>query len=134
MIMPTYLEILMSHLDWEIQFGAALSVGIDIDHQAIASARQNAALNNVGPEKMQLHLVRSETCPAVINSRGIAEEQSSNDVEVVSETEKYDIVIANILLNPLLDLAENIVSYAKPGAVIGLSGILSEQVTSRNKK
>lgn len=46
------------------------------------------------------------------------------------ETEKYDIVVANILLNPLLDLAENIISYAKPGAIVALSGILSEQVNS----
>lgn len=44
------------------------------------------------------------------------------------EEEKYDIVIANILLNPLLELADKIVSYAKPGATVGVSGILSEQV------
>jgi len=49
---------------------------------------------------------------------------------IISETGKYDVVIANILLNPLLDLADDIVSYAKPGAVIGLSGILSDQVSS----
>lgn len=45
-----------------------------------------------------------------------------------NEAEKYDIVVANILLNPLLDLAEDIIYYAKPGAVVALSGILSEQV------
>ncbi|PON81838.1 S-adenosyl-L-methionine-dependent methyltransferase [Trema orientale] len=110
-----------------LKFGAS-SVGIDIDPQAIASARQNAALNDIGPEKLQLHLVPSKTCSPVTDSCEIAEEQSSNEVEVISEKEKYDVVIANILLTPLLDLAENIVSYAKPGAVIGLSGILSEQV------
>lgn len=82
---------------------------------------------------MQLHLVPSKTSSQVMDLHGIAEEQRSNKVEAISETEKYDIVIANILLNPLLDLAEKIMSYAKPGAVIGLSGILSEQVTSSNK-
>ncbi|PON34142.1 S-adenosyl-L-methionine-dependent methyltransferase [Parasponia andersonii] len=110
-----------------LKFGAS-SVGIDIDPQAIASARQNAALNDIGPEKLQLHLVPSKTCSPVTDSCEIAEEQISNEVEVISEKEKYDVVIANILLTPLLDLAENIMSYAKPGAVIGLSGILSEQV------
>lgn len=41
---------------------------------------------------------------------------------------KYDIVIANILLNPLLALADEIVSHAKVGATVGLSGVLHEQV------
>lgn len=62
--------------------------------------------------------------------RGIVEGQESNGMGIISETGKYDVVIANILLNPLLDLADDIVSYAKPGAVIGLSGILSDQVSS----
>ncbi|KAF4346378.1 hypothetical protein G4B88_015104 [Cannabis sativa] len=111
-----------------LKFGAALSVGIDIDPQAITSARQNAALNEIGAEKMQLCLVPNETCTTATDSWGTTEEQSCNEVEMISETEKYDMVVANILMNPLLDLAENIVSYAKPRAVIALSGILSEQV------
>ncbi|KAF7822688.1 Ribosomal protein L11 methyltransferase [Senna tora] len=92
-----------------LKFGAAFAVGIDIDPQAIESASQNATLNNIGPEKLQLHLVSSKP-------------------SLDEEEQKYDVVIANILLNPLLDLADQIVSSAKPGAVIGLSGILCEQV------
>ncbi|GMN54479.1 hypothetical protein TIFTF001_023612 [Ficus carica] len=111
-----------------LKIGAAFSVGIDIDPQAIASARQNAALNDIGPEQMRLHSVPETTSTGVKNSCGIAEAENSNNTEVMPETEKFDIVVANILLNPLLDLAENIVSYAKPGAVVGLSGILSEQL------
>lgn len=116
----------------ETQFGAAFSVGIDIDPQAITSARQNATLNNIGPEQMQLHLVPSETCGTWTDPCGGVEEQSSSGVETISQTDKYDVLIANILLNPLLDLADQIVSYAKPGGVIGLSGILSEQVLFRH--
>ncbi|KAF3442014.1 hypothetical protein FNV43_RR15930 [Rhamnella rubrinervis] len=93
-----------------LKFGADNSVGIDIDPQAITSARQNAALNNIGSQKMQLHMVPGKTFSPSI------------------EAEKYDIVVANILLNPLLDLAEDIIYYAKPGAVVALSGILSEQL------
>ncbi|XP_062090598.1 uncharacterized protein LOC133796914 [Humulus lupulus] len=113
-----------------LKFGAALSVGIDIDPQAITSARQNAALNDIGPEKMEVRLVPDKTCSVATDSWGATDEQSSNEVEMISETEKYDMVVANILLNPLMDLAENIVSYAKPRAVIALSGILSEQLPS----
>lgn len=108
-----------------------MSVGVDIDPQAIKSAHQNAALNNIGPEKMKLHLVPDRTFPASMNERvDLVEDLSSHQIRGISETEKYDVVIANILLNPLLQLADHIVSYAKPGAVVGISGILSEQVTS----
>lgn len=114
-----------------MQFGAASSVGLDVDPQAITSARQNADLNNIRPDKMKLHLVPKTTGPPSIGvmTHGVVDGQSSYDyMEAISETEKYDVVIANILLNPLLDLADHIVSYAKPGAVVGLSGIISEQV------
>ncbi|KAM5586103.1 hypothetical protein ABKV19_005144 [Rosa sericea] len=111
-----------------VKFGAALSVGIDIDPQAITSARQNATLNNIGPEQMQLYLVPSENCSTWTDPCGNVEERSAFVAEAISETDNYDVLIANILLNPLMDLADQIVSYAKPGAVIGLSGILSEQL------
>ncbi|KAH9802512.1 Ribosomal protein L11 methyltransferase-like protein [Citrus sinensis] len=113
-----------------IKFGAAMSVGADIDPQAIKSAHQNAALNNIGPKKMKLHLVPDRTFTASMNERvdGVVEDLSSHKIRGISQTEKYDVVIANILLNPLLQLADHIVSYAKPGAVVGISGILSEQL------
>ncbi|KAK1439607.1 hypothetical protein QVD17_05427 [Tagetes erecta] len=115
-----------------LKFGAALAVGFDIDPQAITAAQHNAALNNIGPEKLELQVV-----PRNISSMSTDQWQwamksdsaiTEHDVEVVAEKEKYDVVVANILLNPLLDLADHIVSYAKPGGVIGLSGIILEQV------
>ncbi|XP_022749280.1 uncharacterized protein LOC111298843 isoform X2 [Durio zibethinus] len=111
-----------------LKFGASLSVGVDIDPIAITSARQNAALNNIGPEKLQLHLVSGNTSSPLIDEHKYVEKQTSCEKVVESEQEKYDVVIANILLNPLLELADDIISHAKPGAAIGLSGILSEQL------
>ncbi|XP_022733494.1 uncharacterized protein LOC111287303 [Durio zibethinus] len=111
-----------------LKFGASLSVGVDIDPIAITSARQNAALNNIGPEKLQLHLVSGNTSSPLIDEHKYVEKQTSCETVVESEQEKYDVVIANILLNPLLELADDIISHAKPGAAIGLSGILSEQL------
>lgn len=113
-----------------IKFGAASSFGFDIDSQAITAACHNAALNNIGPEIMQLHLVSGT------NSSPITDEVASKCVEghnpysteIIPGKEKCDVVIANILLNPLLDLADEIVAYAKPGAVVGVSGVISEQV------
>lgn len=98
-----------------IKFGAAFSVGLDVDPQAIRSAQQNASLNNLGADKLRLHLVPSKSCPTTFGNGE-------------TETHKYDVVIANILYYPLLELADHIVSYAKPGAAVGVSGIISEQV------
>ena len=106
-----------------MQFGAALAVGTDVDPQAITAATHNAALNDISPNKIHLTLV-----PPDGRTHEVVEEQSSNGMGVKTDSESFDIVIANILLNPLLDLADEIVSYAKPGAVVAVSGIISEQV------
>ncbi|KAK9056953.1 hypothetical protein SSX86_024318 [Deinandra increscens subsp. villosa] len=114
-----------------LKFGAASAVGFDIDPQAITAARHNAGLNNIGPDKLELQVVPSNISRMstdqwqwAMKSDGVTD----HDVEIVTEKEKYDVVVANILLNPLLDLADHIVSYAKPGGVVGLSGIILEQV------
>lgn len=113
-----------------LKFGAAFSAGLDIDPQAITAAQHNAALNNIQPEKLFLSLVPStgsSTFTHEVASKP-TDKQHLHDKEVVTETEKFDVVIANILLNPLQHLADQIVSHAKPGATVGLSGIISEQV------
>ncbi|KAK9150202.1 hypothetical protein Syun_008511 [Stephania yunnanensis] len=110
------------------KLGASLSVGIDTDDEAITSALQNATLNNIGPEEMKLFLVSSTGAPELGRKCGNEESETPNGVDFLAEKEKYDIVIANILLNPLLELADQIVAHAKPGAIVGLSGILCEQL------
>jgi len=37
-------------------------------------------------------------------------------------------VVANILKGPLIDLAPRLAKYSRPGAVLGLSGVLEMQV------
>lgn len=112
-----------------VKFGADFAVGIDIDPQAITAARHNATLNNIVPDVLQLHLVPSEEIHSSADKMSIAlEDQNSNEPEATYGVEKYDIVVANILLYPLLDLADQIVSFAKPGAMVALSGIITEQL------
>ncbi|XP_073123028.1 uncharacterized protein [Henckelia pumila] len=109
-----------------LKFGADLSVGFDIEAQAITSAKHNAALNDIGPDKLRLSLVPSQNNPHFENE--FQNENSTEHDSIIFAKEKYDVVIANILLYPLLDLADRIVSYAMPGAIVGVSGIISEQV------
>lgn len=112
--------------------GAALSLGIDVDPQAVKCARQNMALNGIDSNEMSVYMVPKKFCSPNKHetTNKTPEERTMGDLEVTAAKQNFDIVIANILLNPLIELAEDIITFAKPGAVIGLSGILSEQVHS----
>lgn len=112
------------------KMGVALSVGLDIDPQAVASACQNIALNDIDSHQMLVYLVPTKASLLNLNSQTQEnpEERTLYDFGLGAAKENFDIVVANILLNPLMELAEDIVAYGKPGAIIGLSGVLSEQV------
>lgn len=110
--------------------GASRAVGIDIDPMAITSARYNASLNDLDDQRLQVFL-------ASINGEDPVPPGAAyhpvfdNDMDEGPDNKMspdFDIVIANILLNPLVDLASRIANYARPGAFVGLSGILVEQV------
>jgi len=84
--------------------GAGQVVGVDIDPQALRTARSNARRN----------AVRAQYTSAA----GLATDGSR----------RFDVVIANILANPLERLAPTLVRYLQPGGTIVLSGILERQV------
>ncbi|KAG6557566.1 hypothetical protein Mapa_000842 [Marchantia paleacea] len=113
-----------------LKMGASRAVGIDIDPMAITSARYNASLNDLDDQRLQVFL-------ASINGEDPVPPGAAyhpvfdNDMDEGPDNKlspDFDIVIANILLNPLVDLASRIANYARPGAFVGLSGILVEQV------
>ncbi len=81
-----------------MKLGASMSLGIDIDPQAIIASRQNALQNEV-----ECGFFLPEEAPGG----------------------RYDIVIANILTNPLKLLAPILAAYSKSWIV--LSGILERQ-------
>jgi len=83
-----------------IKLGAKRAVGTDIDPQAIQASRDNAAQNQVGAE---FHL--PDAMPPF----------------------QADILVANILTNPLKVLAPALASTLERGGRIVLSGILAEQ-------
>lgn len=83
------------------KLGAKLVRGVDIDPQAIEASLSNAEINLVAVEF---------SLPDGFNGG------------------QYDIVVANILSNPLRMLAAALASYVKPGGKIVLSGILDSQI------
>lgn len=83
--------------------GAESATGIDIDPQALLASRENARRNRVSADKFPLYL--SDQRPSLA----------------------ADLVVANILAGPLVDLAPEITGLVKPGGHLCLSGILSNQ-------
>jgi ribosomal protein L11 methyltransferase len=83
----------------------------DIDPPSVKVARDNAKLNGVG------NLVR------VIRATGF----SAADF---AQRGPFDLVLANILANPLRQLARPMAQHLAPGAHVILSGLLTHQATS----
>ena len=83
-----------------LKLGAGSAVGVDIDEQAIRASNDNAVQNNV-----QAHFYLPDGLP-----QG-----------------QFDVVVANILANPLRMLGEMLAARTKQGGRIVLSGLLAEQ-------
>ena len=86
-----------------VKLGASPVLGVDIDAQAITAALSNAENNGLGEDK-----IRFDPSAQPINGQ-------------------FDLVVANILSNPLKVLAPAICSHVRPGGRLALSGILAEQ-------
>ena len=82
------------------RLGARDVLGVDIDPQAVSAAHSNAERNDVSARF------------------------ADSAREIVGQ---FDIVVANILSNPLKALAPAICSHVRPGGRLALSGILAEQ-------
>lgn len=82
------------------RLGAAEVVGVDIDEQAVMASRSNAERNGVS--------ARFQDSGRELNGQ-------------------FDLVVANILANPLKVLAPAICGHVRRGGRLALSGILSEQ-------
>ncbi|KAL4514783.1 hypothetical protein Ndes2437A_g06867 [Nannochloris sp. 'desiccata'] len=98
--------------------GATTAIGTDVEHLAVRSAAQNAALNNVNDRFTALQ------CGADLNA---PEPMEAQGYPVEERLAAFQIVVANILRGPLVELAPRLAQYAAPGAVLGLSGILETQ-------
>jgi ribosomal protein L11 methyltransferase len=83
--------------------GAEAACGVDLDPQALLATRDNTARNGLATERFPVYLPRQ------------------------APTEPMDLVLANILAGPLVELAPLLGSMLRPGGRICLSGILATQ-------
>jgi ribosomal protein L11 methyltransferase len=80
--------------------GANQVTGLDIDPQALIATEHNASLNDLVVERLLPDQTPSCT---------------------------FDVVIANILANPLIELASTLTELTQPGGKIVMAGLLNEQ-------
>lgn len=86
-----------------LQLGASAATAVDVDPQALAVTRDNAARNalQTGLEVML--------------------------PQALEAGRQFDLLVANILLGPLLELAPTLAGHLPPGGRLVLSGLLAEQ-------
>ncbi|WP_295542602.1 50S ribosomal protein L11 methyltransferase [uncultured Thiohalocapsa sp.] len=87
-----------------LKLGAAAALAVDHDPQALDATVDNAIGNGVLD---RLTVARPEQVPATT----------------------ADVVVANILAGPLMQLAPTLAQLAAPAAALGLSGLLAHQAT-----
>jgi ribosomal protein L11 methyltransferase len=83
--------------------GAEKAIGVDIDIQALQATKDNLQRNNLPDDA--LHVYLPEKAPA----------------------EQADVLVANILSGPLIELAPTLASLVKTNGKICLSGLLAPQ-------
>jgi ribosomal protein L11 methyltransferase len=86
-----------------LKLGAAHALGTDTDPQALEVSRENAERNQVSD--------RFTLCPP----------------EAVPADASADVLLANILAGPLIQLAPRLATLVRPGGLLVLSGLLVNQ-------
>jgi len=91
-----------------LSLGAKNVIAVDIDHQAIIATKENAKINNVDK---RISIVSPES---------------------LTDTEA-DLLIANILSNPLMTLRDKFIELIKSNGRIVISGIMKKQLLEVSK-
>lgn len=86
-----------------LKLGARAAIATDLDDQALAVTRENAARNGVAD---RLQVMQPADLPAAFSA---------------------DVVVANILAGALIELAPTLAAHTKTHGALALSGILSAQ-------
>ena len=96
------------------KLGARSVMGIDIDGNAVNIAKENIAINNISSEEVTLLF------------GNILKIEDNKELDKMLDHD-YDIVVANILTEVIIELSEIVVNYLKPEGYFISSGILYTQ-------
>lgn len=87
------------------KLGAGRLSGVDLDPIAVAIARENLRLNGIAPESSDLH------CGHLVDW----------------VTGRFELVVANILAEVIVDLLDPVLSVLRPGGLFICSGIIESR-------
>lgn len=113
-----------------LKLGAAHAVGVDVDLQAVIASRDNAIANQVKNARFYLPDDAPQSSSEELLMEPLAIRlgcQKAPAKSLVMAGHPYDLVVANILTNPLRMLAPLLAKATRSGGQIVLSGILEEQ-------
>ncbi|MBR0088982.1 MAG: 50S ribosomal protein L11 methyltransferase [Clostridia bacterium] len=96
-----------------LMLGASEAVAVDIDPNAVDTAYQNAARNNVDKSKYTVLAGNVVTDP---------------DIQAEISRNKYEVVCANIVADVIIGLAPKAREYMKEGGVFITSGIIEDRI------
>ncbi|KAG7371389.1 50S ribosomal protein L11 methylase [Nitzschia inconspicua] len=107
------------------------AVGVDIDVDAVQIGNANAEINNVTMRNYLSDLVQTsdddESTSILLKAYSSKKDATTEILPTEWNGPIYDAVVANILAAPLISLAPTLAGLLKPGAPMGLSGIMSSQ-------
>ena len=92
--------------------GAENAVAVDIEENAVASAIENAAKNNIPEDKYIAY------CGNVLSNNALADKIDK----------KYDIITANIVADVLIAMGSLFDRYLKENGILIISGIIEERM------
>ena len=101
-----------------VRLGAASALAVDIDEQCLTVARDNAALNGIGPDTYTVRVGDLLTDEDFRSSLGSG----------------YDLLLANIVADVIIPLAPLVHTLVRPGGLFLCSGIIdtrAEEVAAK---
>jgi ribosomal protein L11 methyltransferase len=93
-----------------LKLGACSALGVDNDPQALVATRDNANRNSLPSTALEVAL--------------------PGDFDNSAWCGRADVVIANILAGPLVELSGTLLEFLKPGGTLLLSGLLANQAST----
>ena len=90
-----------------LMLGATEVIAIDHDPQALLATADNAAYNALADSRLRI-----------------------GDADILAGEAPFDVIVANILAAPLIELAPRIIGLLRPGGRLVLSGILEDQAAA----
>jgi ribosomal protein L11 methyltransferase len=93
-----------------LKLGASQALGVDYDPQALTASHDNAARNSIDPQHFRV--------------------SSPEHTEHEAWSRRADLVIANILAGPLIELSTTLLQFLRPNGTLLLSGLLQSQTST----